>query len=72
MIKGDERRKASCTIRCVREERMDMRRLISLERFVWERRNFVLSSLIYFEPVEIFENRRVMVKIRSFGDGTCS
>ena len=57
---------------CKRKKRTKIFRLTSLERFVWERRNFVLSSLIYFDPVKIFENRRVMVKIRSFDDGTCS
>ena len=43
-----------------------------MERLVCERENFVLNSLIYFEPVKRFENRSDMMKFRSFGDGTCS
>ena len=56
----------------VREKRMEIRRMTSLERFVCERENFVLNSLIYFEPVKRFEKSSDMTKFRSFGDGACS
>ena len=49
-----------------------IRRMTSLERFVSERENFVLNSLIYFEPMKRFENRSDMMIFRCFGDGTCS
>ena len=35
-----------------------------MERLVCERENFVLNSLIYFEPVKRFENRSDMLKLR--------
>ena len=48
----------------------------SVDNKVWRdlyvRENFVLNSLIYFEPVKRFKNRSDMMKFRSFGDGTCS
>ena len=55
----------------MKKESVD-KRFTSLERLVRERENFVLNALIYFEPVKRFENRRDMMKLRSFGGGTCS
>ena len=46
--------------------------MTSLETFLCERMNFILNSLIYFEPVKRFENRSDIVEFMSFGDGTCS
>jgi hypothetical protein len=34
------------------------------------RENFVLNSLITFEPVKRFKNRRNVMKFMSFGDRT--
>ena len=36
------------------------------------RENFVLNSLINFEPVKRFKNRRNVMKCASFGDSTGS
>ena len=38
----------------------------------YKRENFVLNSLINFEPVKRFKNRRNVMKFRSFGDSTSS
>ena len=69
MIKEEER-----VERLGVNERSERRitRFTSLERLVCKRENFVLNSLIYFQPVKRFENRSDMMKFRCFGDGTCS
>jgi len=46
--------------------------MTSFERFICERENLVLDSLIYFEPVERFKNRSNVIKFSSFGDSTSS
>jgi len=46
--------------------------LTSFERFICERENLVVDSLIYLEPVERFKTRSKMKKFRSFGDSTSS
>ena len=43
-------------MRCEREKRAEIRRMTSFERFVSERENLELNSLIYFKPVKRFEN----------------
>jgi len=53
-IKGDKRWGASRTIWCEWKKRTEIRRVTSLKRFVCERENFVLNSLIYLEPVKRF------------------
>ena len=37
-----------------------------MKSFISERENFVLNSLINFEPVKRFKNRRNVMKFRSF------
>ena len=59
-------------MRCEREKRAEIRRMNSFERFVSERENLELNSLIYFEPVKRFENRSDMMKFWSTSDGTGS
>jgi hypothetical protein len=39
---------------------------------VCERENFVLNSLINFEPVNKFKNRKNVMKFRIYGDSTSS
>jgi hypothetical protein len=39
-------------------------------RFINERENAVLDSLIYLAPVEIFQNKSNMMKFSSYGDST--
>jgi hypothetical protein len=46
--------------------------MTSFERFICVRKNLVLDSLIYFEPVERFLNRSYVMKFRSFGDSASS
>jgi len=70
--KGDKRGRPSTTMWRERKKRAEVRRLTSFERFICERKNFVLDSLIYLEPVERFKNRSNVMKFRSFGDSTCS
>jgi len=43
--------------------------MTSLERFICERENLVLDSLIYFER---FQKRSNVMEFRSFGDITSS
>ncbi len=59
-------------MRCEREKRAKITRMTSFERFVSERENLVLNSLIYckFKPVKRFENRSDMMEFRSSSDGT--
>ena len=52
-------------IRCVRENGTEIRRMTSLEGFVCERENFVLNSLIYFEPMKRFESWSNTMKVWS-------
>ena len=59
-------------MRCEREKRAKIRRMTSFERFVSERENLVLNSLIYSKPVKRFENRSDMMEFRSSSDGTSS
>lgn len=59
-------------MRCEREKRAKIRRVTSFERFVSERENLVLNSLVYCKPVKRFENRSDMMKFRSSSDGTGS
>ena len=59
-------------MRCEREKRAEIRRMTSFERFVSERENLVLNSLIYSKPVKRFENRSDMMEFRSSSDGTRS
>jgi len=44
--------------------------LASFVRFVCERENLEVDSLIYLEPVERFKNRSNVMKLRSFDDST--
>ena len=44
-------------------------RLLSLKSFVSERYDFVINTLIDFEPMERFENRRDMMKSGCFSGG---
>jgi len=46
--------------------------LTSFERFVCERENLILVSLIYLETVERFGNSSNLMKFRSFADSTSS
>ena len=46
--------------------------MTSFERFVSERENLVLNSLIYCKPVKRFKNRSDMMKFWSTSDGTGS
>ena len=46
--------------------------MTSFERFVSERENLILNSLIYCEPMKRFQNRSDMMKFWSSGDGTGS
>ena len=59
-------------MRCEREKRAEIRRMTSFERFVSERENLELNSLIYCKPVTIFENRSDMMKFWSTSDGTAA
>ena len=59
-------------MRCEREKRAEIRRMTSFERFVSERENLELNSLIYCKPVKRFENRSDMMKFWSTSDGTGS
>ena len=59
-------------MRCEQEKRAETRRITSFERFVSERGNLVLNSLIYCKPVKRFENRSDMMEFRSLSDGTGS
>ena len=59
-------------MRCERQKRVEIGRMTSFERFVSERENLELNSLIYFEPVKRFENRSDMMKFWSTSDGTGS
>jgi len=69
--KGDKRGRPSTTMWRERKQRAEViRRLTSFERFVCERKNLVVDSLIYLEPVERFKNRSNVMKFRSFGDST--
>jgi hypothetical protein len=43
-----------------------------VKSFVCEREDFVLHSIINFEPVKRFKNRRIVMKFRSFGDSVSS
>ena len=43
-----------------------------VKSFICEREDFVLNSLINFEPVKRFKNGRNMIKFSSFGDSTSS
>ena len=43
-----------------------------MKSFVSDRNDFVLDSLLYFEPVKGLQNRRNMMKFRSSGDSTSS
>jgi len=47
-------------VKGMKEESGGIKKLTSFERFICERENFVLDSLIYLEPVERFKNRSVM------------
>jgi len=57
-------------MRCEREKRAEIRRKTSFERFVSERQNLVLNSLIYCKPVKRFKNRSDVMKFWSTSDGT--
>lgn len=57
---------------CEREKRAKIGRMTSFERFVSERENFVMNSLVYCKPVKRFENRSDMMKFWSSSDGTGS
>ena len=59
-------------MRCEREKRAEIRRMTSFERFVSERQNLVLNSLIYCKPVKRFKNRSDMMKFWSMSDSTGS
>ena len=59
-------------MRCEREKRAEIRRMTSFERFVSERQNLVLNSLIYCKPVKRFKNRSDVMKFWSTSDGTGS
>ena len=59
-------------MRCEREKRAKIRRMTSFERFVSERQNLVLNSLIYCKPVKRFKNRGDIMKFWSTSDGTGS
>ena len=39
---------------------------------ICKRKNFILNSFIYIEPIKRFEYRSDMVKLGSFSDGTSS
>ena len=45
-------------------------RLLSLKSFVSERDDFVFNTLVDFEPVERFKNRRDMMKSGCFCGGS--
>jgi hypothetical protein len=45
-------------------------RLLSLESFVGERYDFVINTLIDFEPMERFENRRDVMESGCFCGGS--
>ena len=59
-------------MKCEREKRAEIRRMTSFERFVSEKENRVLNSLIYCKPGKIFEKRSDMMKFWSSSDGTGS
>ena len=46
--------------------------MTSFERFVSERENLILNSLIYCEPMKRFQNRSDVMKFWSSSDGTGS
>jgi len=46
--------------------------LANCERFLCQRENLVLDSVMYHEPVERFEVRFNVIKFMSFGDRTSS
>ena len=56
-------------MRCEREKRAEIRTMTSFERFVSERDNLVLNSVIYCKPVMRFENRSGMMGFRSSSNG---
>jgi len=56
-------------MRCEREKRAKISRMTSFERFVSERENLILNSLIYCEPMKRFQNRSDVMKFWSSGDG---
>jgi hypothetical protein len=39
-----------------------------VKSFIRERENIVMDSLINFEPMKRFKNRKNMMKFRNFGD----
>ena len=71
-IKGDDRSRASWPMRSEWKKRPEISGVTTFERFVSNRDNFIMNSLIYCEPMKWFENRSDMMKFWSFGDGTSS
>jgi len=46
--------------------------LTSFERFICERENLILDSLIILKPLERFEKRSNAIEFRKFGDSISS
>ena len=55
-----------------RQQGTKVRRTTRMKCFVCKRDDFVLNSLIYFEPVKRLENGGDMMEFRGFGDSTSS
>ncbi len=54
------------------QARAKIYRLLSLNSFVIERDDFVIDSLVDFEPMERFKNRRDIIKPGFFRGGMSS